>query len=148
MQAAAWSLYKDARRDASSLAVTKEVPMARILLPFLLVAATALGGCGYNLSGRTWTSENVIAQADDGDAVAQRIAGDMYYWGDSVPLNWPLAQAYWELAANQGDPVAQQRLDNWFHGLPIHAVNDGSEGRKFFSGGDSASDDESTGEML
>ena len=115
--------------------------MSRIILPILLAAATALSGCGYHLSGRSWDAGGVIAEADDGDPVAQRVAGDMYYWGEDVPQSWPLAQAYWELAAAQGDELAQQRLANWRNGQAIRVVSDGGTGRRTFgnlgsSGGD------------
>jgi TPR repeat protein len=108
--------------------------MSRFILPILLAAATALSGCGYHLSGRQWTADSVIAQADDGDAVAQRITGDMYYWGEDVPRSWPLAQAYWEMAAAQGDPLALQRLHNLHTGEAIRVVSDGSAGRNTFGG--------------
>ena len=107
--------------------------MPRLFLPILLVAATALAGCGYHLSGRQWTADSVIAAADGGDPVAQRIAGDMYYWGEDVPRSWPLAQAYWELAAAQGEPLAEQRIHNLKNGLAIHVVSDGATGRDTFS---------------
>ena len=116
--------------------------MARFVLPILLAAMTALAGCGYQLSGRSWDVGNAIAAADEGDAAAQRVAGDMYYWGEDVPQNWALAQAYWELAAAQGDELAQQRLDHWYNGQPILVVSDGGQGRRMFSSGDSGDDDD------
>jgi TPR repeat protein len=116
--------------------------MSRLILPFLLAAATALSGCGYHLSGRQWTADSVIAEADGGDAVAQRVAGDMYYWGEDVPRNWALAQAYWELAAAQGEPLAEQRLANWHNGEAIRVVSDGGAGRRTFGGSGSSGSDE------
>ena len=108
--------------------------MSRFVLPVLLVAAMSLAGCGYHLSGRQWTADSVIAAADGGDAEAQRIAGDMYYWGEDVPRSWPLAQAYWELAAAQGEPLAEQRLLHFWDGEAIHVVSDGATGRNTFAG--------------
>jgi TPR repeat protein len=118
--------------------------MSRLVLPFVLVAATMLSGCGYHLSGRQWTADSVIAEADGGDAVAQRITGDMYYWGEDVPRSWPLAQAYWEMAAAQGEPLALQRLANLRNGQAIRVVSDGSAGRDTFGGTGASGGDEET----
>jgi len=114
--------------------------MSRFAVPILLIVAFALAGCGYTLSGRVWDADGVIASADDGDAEAQLVAGDMYYWGDGVPVNWAYAQAYWELAAAQGNATAQDRLANWRNGQPILTVADGGQGRRMFSSGASGDD--------
>ena len=97
-----------------------------------LVLIMSLSGCLYHLSGRSWTTDSVIAAAEDGDPVAQRTLGDMYYWGEDVPQDWALAFAYWELAAEQGEPLAIERVEDFRTGEPVLAVSDGGDGRRTF----------------
>lgn len=108
--------------------------MLRHMVPMvLLAAAVTLGGCGYHLSGRSWTADGVISAAEGGDPVAQRTLGDMYYWGEDVPQDWALALAYWELAAEQGEPLAIERVEDMWTGEPVIAVSDGGTGRRTFA---------------
>ena len=48
--------------------------------------------------------------ADQGEAGAQRQLGDMYEFGWGIEKNIPMARHWYELAAGQGDPLAQNAL--------------------------------------
>ena len=70
-----------------------------------------------------------FALDDGGDVAAQLEAGDDYYWGNGVDRDSDLARSYWAMAAEQGDTVAQSRLDTVDAGQPLHYTPDGSDGR-------------------
>ena len=48
--------------------------------------------------------------AEQDEAGAQRQLGDMYEFGWSIEKNIPMARHWYELAAGQGDPLAQNAL--------------------------------------
>ncbi len=49
--------------------------------------------------------------ADQGDADAQTDLGLMYGLGQGVPQDYALAHMWWNIAAAQGDKVAQKNRD-------------------------------------
>jgi len=63
-------------------------------------------------------SSQVVTIADAGDATAQFIAGELYLYGLGVQQNRSVAYNYYNNAAEQGNPDAQNALGVMANGLP------------------------------
>ena len=82
--------------------------MKKTLILFLL-ALLAAPLWGQRTYGETPT-EQLIRQANNGDAIAQFLLGGRYYNGDRAPQDYKQAVYWWTKAANQGDAEAQCNL--------------------------------------
>jgi TPR repeat protein len=66
------------------------------------------------------------ARAEQGDARSQRQLGMMYYLGQGIETDYPMAHDWLSKAADQGDDVAQMTLgvmSNEGHGVPQSNVS-------------------------
>ena len=52
--------------------------------------------------------------AEQGDSIAQKILGDIYYGGKGVPQNYSLAAQFYREAGDQGDMHSQKKLADMY----------------------------------
>lgn len=64
----------------------------------------------YNLGDYKTAARELKGLANQGNAIAQTLLGDMYYKGQGVPQDYKLALEWYLRAAEQGDTNAQYNL--------------------------------------
>ena len=72
-------------------------------------------------------------KAAGGNPVAQRLLGNMYYWGEHMDQNETKAIAWWSRAADKGDAEAQLNLAKATAGEPVKGVTYASVGREYWA---------------
>ncbi len=72
-------------------------------------------------------------EAVGGNATAQRMLGNMYYWGEYVEQSETKAVAWWSRAADKGDAEAQLNLSRVMAGQPVEGEMHASLGKKYWS---------------
>ncbi len=86
----------------------------------VLLAACSQSGFSNLDSDWTFTQLNTLeSKAAAGDRSAQRMLGNMYYWGEYVDQSESKAIAWWNRAADKGDEEAQQNVAFVTAGMPI-----------------------------
>lgn len=75
----------------------------------------------------------VEKKAAGGNAVAQRVLGNMYYWGEEVDQSESKAIAWWSRAADKGDAEAQLNLTKATAGEPVTGEMHASVGRELWA---------------
>ncbi len=124
-----------------------------------VVLATALVGLtaacsqsGHNnidttieLGGGWVRASSVQTLAEGGDPVAQRVLGNLHYWGEThewgeggVEQDDQKALDWWRRAAQNGDEEATRNLERVAAGLPIDGALHASVGRDFWDEANSA----------
>lgn len=68
-----------------------------------------------------------------GDAEAQRMLGNMHYWGEYVEQSESKAIAWWSRAADKGDAEAQLNLSLVAAGEPIKGEMHADRVRKYWA---------------
>ena len=76
---------------------------------------------------------SVEEKAAGGNPVAQRVLGNMYYWGEHVDQNETKAIAWWSRAADKGDAEAQLNLSKATAGEPVTGEMHASIGREYWA---------------
>ena len=72
-------------------------------------------------------------QALGGNATAQRMMGNMHYWGEYVDQSETKAVAWWNRAAEKGDDEAQQNLALVSAGQPVKGEMTSDVGMKYWA---------------
>lgn len=68
-----------------------------------------------------------------GNATAQRMLGNMYYWGEYVDQSETKAVAWWSRAADKGDAEAQLNLSRVTAGEPVKGEMTSDVGKKYWA---------------
>jgi TPR repeat protein len=77
--------------------------------------------------------DSYVSAADAGDPVAQRVLGNMYYWGEEVERDDQKAAQWWRRAAQNGDERAAMHLANLAAGQPVEGeLNPGIARNKYW----------------
>lgn len=82
--------------------------------------------------GQNNAIDELIQQADAGDADAQVELGILYYGGDVVRQNFGKAEFYFRLASEQGEPTAQNNL-GWMYLNGLGVAKDYAKAEQFFT---------------
>jgi hypothetical protein len=78
-----------------------------------------LAGCA-NLSNSGPNLAELQQRAESGDAVAQRLLGERYDFGQGVQQNYTEAAKWYQMAADHGDAIAQNNLGSFYqYGLGV-----------------------------
>ncbi len=110
-----------------------------------IAAAGLLAACSQNGSRNVeYTLDNAVGDiavvrvsgleknAIGGDPEAQRMLGNMYYWGEYMEQSETKAIAWWSRAADKGDGEAQHNLTLVAAGEPIRGEMHADVGRKMW----------------
>ena len=73
------------------------------------------------------------AKASGGDPEAQRMLGNMYYWGEYQEQNEAKAIAWWNRAADKGDAEAAQNIALVTAGMPIEGEMHSGVGKEIWA---------------
>ena len=68
-----------------------------------------------------------------GNATAQRMMGNMHYWGEYVDQSKTKAIAWWNCAADKGDEEAQLNLSRVLAGQPVQGEMTSDVGIKYWA---------------
>ena len=72
-------------------------------------------------------------QARGGNATAQRMLGNMHYWGEYVEQSETKAVAWWNRAADKGDEEAQLNLSRVMAGQPVQGEMHSGLAQKYWT---------------
>lgn len=99
-----------------------------------LLAACSQSGFG-NLNSDWLVAQlsTLEAKASGGDPEAQRLLGNMYYWGEYVDQSESKAIAWWNRAADKGDEEARQNVALATEGMPIEGEMHSGVGKKYLT---------------
>ncbi len=102
----------------------------------LLVACSQSGFRNLEHTWGNWTDEtlaNLEMKAAGGDPEAQRMLGNMYYWGEYVDQSESTAIVWWNRAADKGDEEAQQNVALVTAGMHIEGELNSAWGKEYWN---------------
>ncbi|MDA0230813.1 MAG: hypothetical protein O3B21_11585 [Proteobacteria bacterium] len=76
---------------------------------------------------------SIEKHASGGNAAAQRMLGNMHYWGEYVEQSETQAVAWWNRAAEKGDEEAQHNLSMVAAGQPVKGEMTSDVGKKYWA---------------
>ncbi len=111
-----------------------------------VAAAALLAACSQSgFRNADYTLDNAVGDvpvirvsslerhAIGGDATAQRMLGNMHYWGEYVEQSETKAVAWWSRAADKGDAEAQLNLSLVAAGEPVKGEMHADIGRQYWA---------------